>query len=108
VEGAQVSFLYLAALLVSISGLAVLDFRFQLAIAKTKRYLCLILISVVFFLAWDLAGISLGIFFRGNASHLTGMLLSEELPVEEIFFLILLSYSALLLLKAFTRLEKRK
>ena len=107
-EGAQVSFLYLAALLVSIAGLATIDFRFKLAIAKSRRYLCLILIPLVFFLAWDLAGISAGIFFRGDASHLTGILLSTELPLEEIFFLILLSYSALLLLKAFIRLGKKK
>ena len=107
-EGAQVSFFYLAALLVSIAGLATLDFKFKLAIAKSKRYLCLILIPLVFFLTWDLAGISAGIFFRGNASHLTGILLSTELPLEEIFFLILLSYSALLLLKAFTRLGNKK
>jgi lycopene cyclase domain-containing protein len=108
VEGAQVSFLYLAALLVSITGLATLDFKFKLAIAKSKKYLCLILIPVAFFLTWDLAGISAGIFFRGSAAHLTGILLSSELPLEEIFFLILLSYSALLLLKAFTRLGGRK
>lgn len=107
-EGAQVSFLYLAALLVSIAGLATLDFKFKLAIAKSKRYLCLILIPLVFFLTWDLAGIASGIFFRGNAQHLTGILISTELPLEEIFFLILLSYSALLLLKAFTRLENKK
>jgi lycopene cyclase domain-containing protein len=63
----------------------------------------MILVPVTFFLIWDLAGISLGIFFRGNAPYLTGILLSEELPLEEVFFLILLSYSALLLLKAFGR-----
>ena len=107
-EGAQVSFLYLAALLFSIAGLATLDFRFKLAIAKSRSYLCLILIPVVFFLTWDLAGISAGIFFRGDASHLTGILLTTELPLEEIFFLILLSYSALLLLKAFGRLGNKK
>jgi lycopene cyclase domain-containing protein len=108
VEGAQVSFLYLGALLVSITGLATIDFKYKLAIAKSKKYLCLILIPVAFFLTWDLAGISSGIFFRGNAAHLTGILLSSELPLEEIFFLILLSYSALLLLKASTRLVSRK
>ena len=107
-EGAQVSFLYLGALLVSIAGLATLDFKFKLAIAKSKKYFCLILISVAFFLTWDLAGISSGIFFRGNTAHLTGILLSSELPLEEIFFLILLSYSALLLLKTFTRVGKKK
>jgi lycopene cyclase domain-containing protein len=108
VEGAQVSFLYLAALLVSIAGLATLDFKFKLAIAKSRRYLCLILIPLVFFLIWDLAGIASGIFFRGTTQHLTGILISEELPLEEIFFLILLSYSALLLLKAFNRLGNKK
>jgi lycopene cyclase domain-containing protein len=108
VEGASLSFVYLAALLFSISGLAILDFRFKLAIAKSARYLCLILISVVFFLIWDIAGIQSGIFFRGDASHLTGVLLTQELPLEEVFFLILLSYSSLLLLKAFGRREAKR
>lgn len=106
-EGTQLSFLYLAALLVSLAGLATLDFKFKLAIAKSKKYLCLILVSVLFFLVWDIAGISSGIFFRGGASHITGILVYEEMPLEEIFFLTLLSYSALLLLKAFTRLTNK-
>jgi lycopene cyclase domain-containing protein len=102
-EGPSLSLVYLGLLLFSIGGLAALDFKYQLAIAKTKRYLCMILVPVAFFLIWDLAGISLGIFFRGDAPYLTGILLSEELPLEEVFFLVLLSYSALLLLKAFGR-----
>ncbi len=101
------SFLYLGALLVSIAGLATLDFKYRLAFGKNVRYRCLIILSVAFFLVWDLAGIALGIFFRGNSNHLTGITLSSELPVEEIFFLILLSYSALLLLKAFGRLGRK-
>ena len=107
-EGAQVSFLYLAILLVSITGLVTIDYRFKLAISKSKNSFVLILISIAFFLIWDLAGISSGIFFRGSASHLTGILLSNELPIEEIFFLFVLSYSALLLIEAFSRLGKRK
>jgi lycopene cyclase domain-containing protein len=107
-EGAQVSLIYLASLLFSIAGLAALDYRHRLAIAKSKKNIWLILIPVVFFLTWDLAGISAGIFFRGDATHLTGILLAHELPLEELFFLILLSYSSLLLLMAFTRMEKRK
>ena len=101
------SFLYLGALLVSIAGLASLDFKHKLALGKSKAYRCLLIISVAFFLAWDLAGIALGIFFRGNAGHLTGITLSKELPIEEIFFLIVLSYSALLLLKVFGRLVRK-
>ena len=106
-EGAALSFLYLGALLVSIAGLATLDFKYKLALGKNKAYRCLLIISVAFFLIWDLAGIALGIFFRGNAQHLTGITLSKELPVEEIFLLTLLSYSALLLLKAFGRLARK-
>jgi lycopene cyclase domain-containing protein len=97
------SAVYLIALAISISGLAALDFKYKLAIAKTRKYLCVILISVSFFLMWDIAGINLGIFFRGSGELQTGILLAPELPVEEFFFLILLNYSALLLLKAFGR-----
>lgn len=101
------SFLYLGALLVSIAGLATLDFKYKLALGKNRQYRCLIILGVAFFLVWDLAGIALGIFFRGGAAHLTGITLSSELPIEEIFFLILLCYSALLLLKAFGRLVRK-
>jgi lycopene cyclase domain-containing protein len=107
-ERTQVSFLYLIGLLVAIAGLALLDYRHKLAFAKNARHICLILISLIFFLTWDYAGISLGIFFRGETQLLSGLLLSNELPLEEVFFLILLSYNALLLLKAFTRLESKR
>ncbi len=101
------SFLYLGSLLLSIAGLAALDFRHKLAFGKNKRYRCLLILSVAFFLVWDLAGIALGIFFRGNSSHLTGITLSRELPIEEILFLTVLTYSALLLLKAFGRVVRK-
>jgi lycopene cyclase domain-containing protein len=107
-ERTQVSFLYLLGLIFAIAGLALLDFRHKLAFAKNARYICVILFAVSFFLTWDYAGISLGIFFRGETSLLSGALISEELPLEEIFFLILLSYNALLLLKAFARFDKKR
>lgn len=100
------SFLYLIGLLTSIAGLALLDFKHKLAFAKNAKYIFAILVSVVFFLAWDYAGISLGIFFRGETKLLSGYLLSNELPLEELFFLILLSYNALLLLQFFSRKYK--
>ena len=67
-EGPALSFLYLGALLVSIAGLASLDFKHKLALGKSKAYRCLLIISVAFFLVWDLAGIALGIFFRGKCA----------------------------------------
>ena len=97
--------IYLIALLISITGIATLDRKYKLAFAVDfARAATTIAIGVVFFLVWDLSGIALGIFFRGQAKHLTGITLAPELPIEEIFFLVLLSYSTLAL---FAALKKR-
>ena len=90
------SFFYLAALLVSITGMVALDVRFRLffAVAPLRAAIVLV-VGVAFFLVWDVAGIGLGIFFRGNPELLTGTLLAPELPLEELFFLILLCYTTM-------------
>ncbi len=87
------SVLYLAALLVSLTGMVVLDLRFRLFFARDPRAAGIVLAAgMLFFLVWDLAGIGLGIFFRGGSPLLTGVLLAPELPLEEVFFLALLCY----------------
>ena len=74
-----------------------LDRRFRLAFwADARRAALTVGIGVVGFLLWDLAGLGLGIFARGDSPHMTGLLLAPELPVEEAFFLALLCYTALL------------
>ncbi len=90
------NFLYLAALLISIAGMVVLDVRFRLffAIAPVRAAIVMV-VGVAFFLVWDVAGITLGIFFRGNPDLLTGILLAPELPLEELFFLTLLCYTTM-------------
>jgi lycopene cyclase domain-containing protein len=86
-------FLYLAALLVSLTGMVVLDRRFRLFFWQDARRATVVLTTgIVFFLIWDLAGINLGVFFRGGGQWMTGILLAPELPLEEVFFLTLLSY----------------
>ena len=98
------SFAYLGALLVSLGGLAILDRRFRLAFwADARRAGLTVGIGVVGFLLWDLAGVGLGIFARGDSLHMTGILLAPELPVEEAFFLTLLCYTALLTWRALER-----
>lgn len=103
-----VPYLYLIALIGSIVGLGLIDFRHDLAL---KRYplptLLSIGIGVLVFLVWDLVGIHFGIFFRGDAEHLTGITLAPELPLEEVFFLILLSYNALLAYQFFAKRVKK-
>ena len=87
------SFIYLGALLVSLAGMVVLDLRFRLFFAVAPVRAAIVLAAgIAFFLAWDVAGIEAGIFFRGNPGLLTGVLLGPELPLEEVFFLALLCY----------------
>lgn len=88
--------LYLATLLVSITGMVVLDLRFKLFFAVSPWRAAIVMAAgISFFLAWDVAGITLGIFFRGNPGLLTGVLLAPELPLEELFFLTLLCYTTM-------------
>ena len=89
---------YLAVLLVSLAGLGLLDWRYRLALfADARRTLATVGIGVAAFLAWDLAGVGLGIFFRGDSRYLTGIQVAPEVPLEELFFLALLVYQTLLL-----------
>jgi len=91
-----VQFAYLAGLILSIIGLGLFDWRFKLGFSTNKKAATLsTLLPLLFFLIWDGAGIALGIFFRGETSHLTGILVAPELPIEELFFLFLLNYTTL-------------
>jgi len=103
-----VSFAYLGALLVSIAGLGFLDWRYRVAVFdQARRALATIGIGVAVFLAWDVAGVGLGIFFRGEAGYMTGVQIAPEIPLEELFFLILLNYNTLLLWRALDRRRGR-
>ena len=88
-----VSFVYLAALLVSLAGMVVLDLRFRLffAVAPVRAAIVLVL-GIAFFLVWDLAGIGAGIFFRGNPVCSPASSSRRSCPLEEVFFLALLCY----------------
>jgi lycopene cyclase domain-containing protein len=106
------NFIYLAALLFSVGGLAVLDRRLSLAFwhAGARTWASLIA-GVGLFIAWDIAGIGLGIFWQEDSPYITGLFLAPELPIEEAVFLFLLCYCALLAWRAgerFLRLTKRQ
>jgi len=90
-------FAYLGALLLSLGGLAVLDWRFKLAYWENARVTALTLAcSAAVFLVWDIAGISLDIFLHGNSNYALPFTIVSEFPVEEMFFLLLLVYVTLL------------
>lgn len=100
---------YLSGLIFSLVGLGLLDWRFRTAFAVNKKAaIFAILIPTIFFIIWDVAGIAMGIFFRGDTSHLTGIVLVPEFPIEELFFLLLLNYTALTLFTTVTRVIKKR
>ncbi|WP_026481979.1 lycopene cyclase domain-containing protein [Agromyces subbeticus] len=103
------SVVYLAVLLGGIACMVLLDVRYRLVFAsprsRTPRRAAIVLgVGVAFFLVWDLAGIGLGIFHRGDNAVSTGILLAPELPVEELVFLAFLSYLTLVLYTGAVRL----
>lgn len=94
---------YLAIILSGLLGMGIIDWRYKLALFyDVRRTLSVVGIMVVIFLAWDIAGITLDIFFSGNSQYVTGILLAPDLPLEEVFFLTLLSYMPLVLYRKFS------
>lgn len=99
---------YLMFLLVSLGCMVLLDQRLRLFFWQDARRAAVVLAAgLVFFLAWDLAGIGLGIFFRGDNKTI-GIDLAPELPLEEPVFLLFLCYLVMNLFQLFRRfLEAR-
>ncbi|TFB69665.1 lycopene cyclase domain-containing protein [Cryobacterium glaciale] len=103
------SFLYLLTLLVSLAGMVVLDWRFRLFFWRSPGRATLVLgVGVLFFLAWDLLGIGLGIFYRGETVLMTGLQLAPELPIEELFFLTFLCYLTMNLVQGARLVQGRR
>ncbi|WOH19020.1 lycopene cyclase domain-containing protein [Paenarthrobacter sp. GOM3] len=83
--------LYLGSLLLGIGCMLLLDHRFRLFFWRDATAAATVTaVGVVFLLAWDLAGIGLGIFLRGEGTIATGLLIAPELPIEEPVFLLFL------------------
>lgn len=96
---------YLIALLTSISGLALIDRKLKLAfwhdVTRTAKTLAA---AITLFIIWDLWGIQLEIFFIGDSRYMLPFEVLPEFPIEELFFLFLLTYVTLLLYRGKDRL----
>lgn len=78
--------------------MAVLDRKYSLAFWSDKKRTIGVLIAMIgIFLVWDILGIGLKIFYQGESSYVLPFEILPELPVEELFFLFLLSYLTILL-----------
>lgn len=100
--------LYLVLLLISISGLALLDRRFRLAFWHSPRGTIFTLgVGIGVFILWDMLGIVTGIFIHGSGPFNFAFTIAPQFPVEEIFFLFLLCYSALVIYRGVERWRSR-
>ncbi len=92
------NWVYLAALLLSMLGVGLLDWRYQLVLFRAPlRAVVVVAVGLAVLLAWDFVGISAGVFIRGDGPWLLGWDLANQLPVEEPVFLLFLSYLTLAL-----------
>jgi lycopene cyclase domain-containing protein len=99
---------YLLFLLAAIGGMVLIDRRFRLFFWRDARRAAVVLIiGVLFFIAWDLVGIHLGIFARGTSTLATGIVLAPELPLEEPVFLTFLCYLIMVLVNGAARALSR-
>ncbi len=96
--------LYFGLLVFSIIGTVLLDYRHKLALfAEARRTIVVVALSVIFFLGWDINGVSNGVFFKGESDLLVGWDVATEVPIEEVFFLTLLSHLALIAFRFWDR-----
>ncbi|MBO9625857.1 MAG: lycopene cyclase domain-containing protein [Microbacterium sp.] len=99
---------YLAALGVALAGMLLIDRRFRLFFWLDARSATIVtVVGVLFFLAWDAAGIAGGIFLRGDAAIATGVVLAPELPIEEPVFLLFLVVCTMIVYTGAARLLSR-
>ncbi|MGY4893188.1 MAG: lycopene cyclase domain-containing protein [Candidatus Saccharimonadota bacterium] len=94
---------YLLGLSIGIAGMATIDWRYKLAFWRDRRRTSLTLAAAIgLFIVWDFLGIWLGIFFHGGSPYSLPLRLAPEFPLEELFFLFLLSYCTLVMYNGVT------
>jgi len=101
--------IYLGAILFSLVGMMLIDWKWSLALrVAPRRTVLAVLGGTVFFLAWDLVGIITGVFVKGESPLFVGIVLAPHLPLEEVFFLLFLSYLAVVMFAVFERRSRAR
>ncbi|HWS49987.1 MAG TPA: lycopene cyclase domain-containing protein [Microbacterium sp.] len=101
--------IYLALLLGASGCMLLLDWRYRLFFWRDPLAAAIVMATgFAFFLTWDVAGIALGIFLRGNGPAATGILLAPHLPIEEPVFLLFLVLCTMVLYTGGARLIARR
>jgi lycopene cyclase domain-containing protein len=95
---------YLATLLLALSGMAMVDRRWRLVLwSDPRRAVVVLAAGVVLFLVWDLVAVHQGFYRKGGTSLMTGVEVADEVPVEEVFFVLFLCYVTLVLHRLLAR-----
>lgn len=89
--------IYLGILLFLLACMALLDARFTLFVfaAPLRALLCLAA-GTGFFVLWDVLAIERGIFVHKESELMTGIMVGEQFPLEEVFFLVFLCYCSMI------------
>lgn len=89
---------YLAGLFIALTGLLLLDWRYQLVFWHDVKRACRVLgIGYIVFFIWDIIGIRFGIFHHGSSDYAMPFTILPHFPVEELFFIAVLCYCPLIL-----------
>ncbi|PYI65171.1 lycopene cyclase domain-containing protein [Arthrobacter livingstonensis] len=89
---------YLLILIVVIICIATLDARYRLFLfSRPVPALVTLLAGTGIFLLWDVIAIHQGIFLHRESPLMTRVMLAEQLPLEEAFFLFFLCYQTMVL-----------
>ena len=89
---------YLLVLVALLGCMALLDARFRLFFFhRPGRAAVVMAAGVAYFSAWDAWAIAEGIFLHRDSPLMTGIMLGEQFPLEEAFFLAFLCYQTMIL-----------
>ncbi len=90
--------IYLLVLLLVIGCMVLVDARWKLFVfARPVAALAVLIVGTAFFLMWDVAAIAAGIFLHRDSPLMTGIMVADQLPLEEVFFLFFLCYQSMIL-----------
>ena len=94
---------YLGANVVSMLCMGLVDHRWRLFLfsGRPGRAVGLVAAGSALFLIWDLLAIREGIYERGASAAMTGIEVADELPLEEIFFIVFFCYLTMVLQRLF-------
>lgn len=99
--------IYLSILLLLLGCMAALDARWKLFLFARPAASAVVLVAgTAFFLVWDVAAISAGIFLHRDSPLMTGIMVGPQLPLEEAFFLLFLCYQAMILFTGVQRIRR--